>query len=196
MLLWPWNQQKTLNNHWIISSKLRFRRRHQEEHLWCGPDHGKRQSGQHEKMIRLCKGSGEEHNSKCPWLRLGKNVLKNWRRAGPLSAQVRLSPLSTSAWGPWNQLDTELRAPASPMLQGGDPGQVCWGDSGSVPPASHPPLPGTGALPFACSPASTWPEHKALLLSWFAQQSLWSTTHMLALLLVHYISFLGLRCSC
>lgn len=106
---------------------------------------------------------GEEDNSKCPRLRLGKNVLKNWRRAGPLNAQVRFPPLSTSAWGPWDQVEAELRAPASPKLQGGDPGEVFWGDSASATPAPHTPLPGTGALPFACSPASTWPEHKACL---------------------------------
>lgn len=148
MLPWPWNQQETFNNHWIMLSKLRFRRRHHEEYLWCGPDHGERESGQREEVIRFYEGSDEGHNS-CPWLRLGKNVLRKWRRAGLLSAQVRLPPLSVSAWGPWNEQEAELRAPASPTLQGGDPGQVCWGDSASATPAPHTSLSGTRPLPFA-----------------------------------------------
>lgn len=132
MLLWPWNQQETFHNHWIMLSKMRFSRRHQQEYLCGVAQTMERQSG-HEEMIRSCKGSGEEHNSKCPWLRQGKDVLKNWTRAGSLNAQVRLPPLSAPAWGPGSQLEAELRAPSSAVLQG-DPGEVCWG-AVAVPPS-------------------------------------------------------------
>lgn len=103
-------------------------------------------------------------------------------------------PLSTPAWGPW--FSCRQSSGSQPVLccREGTLGKFAGGQWQCHPRPSHPTA-GTGSLQ-PCQHMARARGSLPAFLPGFAQQSLCCRTHVLPLLLVHYISLPGLRCSC